>query len=101
MIAQTTAREVLRVTGVPTSKSKRASVQQKRIRAAAPRYMTEAQATALKVAGDQGWSARSIVANAKEKRCAVSIQKGDEVAWIDSEGKLRSEDDILKSAGAV
>lgn len=101
MIAQNTAREVLRVISVPTAKSKRASTQQKRIRAAAPRYMTDAQATALKVAGDQGWVARSIVANAKEQRCAVSIQKGDEVAWIDGNGTLRSEDDIIKSAGAV
>lgn len=101
MIAHTTARDALRVTGVPTTKSKKASNQQKRIRTAAPRYMTEVQAAALKLAGEQGWVARSIVANAKDKRCAVSIQNGDEVAWIDSEGHLRSEDDILKSAGAV
>jgi type III secretion system FlhB-like substrate exporter len=101
MIAHNTAREVLKVISVPTSKSKKASTQQKRIRTAAPRYMTEAQAVALKVAGEQGWVARSIVANAKEQRCAVSIQKGEEVAWIDYTGALRSEDDILKNAGAV
>lgn len=101
MIATTTAREALRVTGVPTSKSKKASIQQRQIRAAAPRYMTDAQALALKVAGEQGWKARSIVANAKEQRCAVSIQKGNEVAWIDANGALRSEDEILKNSGAV
>jgi hypothetical protein len=101
MIAQTTAKEVFRAIRVPSAVSKRASTQQKRIRAAGQRYMTEAQATALKVAGDQGWEARSIVANAKEQRCIISIQKGDEVAWIDGNGTLRSEDDIIKSAGAV
>jgi type III secretion system FlhB-like substrate exporter len=101
MIAHTTAREVLRVTGVPTKKSKKASAQQKAIRTAAPHYMTEVQAEALRVAGEQGWVARSIVANAKEKRCAVSIQNGDEVAWINSEGKLISENDMVKNSGAV
>jgi len=101
MIAQTIANQALKALSVPTARSKTKTAQQKRIRAAAPRYMTVAQAEALRVAGEQGWVARSIVANVKTKRCAVSIQKGEEVAWIDHEGKLKSEDDILRESGAV
>jgi type III secretion system FlhB-like substrate exporter len=101
MIAHNVANQTLRALSVPTAKSKKNTSQQRRIRAAAPRYMTEAQAAALKAAGEHGWVARSIVANAKTKRCAVSIQNGDEVAWIDHEGHLKSEDDILREAGAV
>lgn len=101
MIAQTTANQALRALSVPGAKSKTKTEQQKRIRAAAPRYMTDVQAEALKAAGENGWVARSIVANAKTKRCAVSIQNGEEVAWINHEGKLLSEDDIVKEAGEV
>lgn len=101
MIAHTVANQALRALHVPSAKSKSKTTQEKRIRAAAPRYMTEVQAEALRVAGEQGWTARSIVANAKTKRCAVSIQNGEEVAWIDAEGKLLSEDDMIKQAGVV
>lgn len=100
MIAHVTANEVLRKVGVST-KSKKVTPEAKRIRTAAPRYMSEAQATALRIAGEQGWTARSIVADAKAKRCAVSIEKDGEVAWIASDGSVKSESDIVKSAGAV
>jgi hypothetical protein len=63
--------------------------------------MTDAQVLALKIAGEQGWTARSIVADAKNKRCAVSIEKGDEVAWIVPDGSVKSEDDIVKGSGAM
>lgn len=101
MITNSIASQALRALSVPSAKSKARTPQQRNIRAAAPRYMTEVQAQALKAAGENGWVARSIVANAKTKRCAVSIQNGDEVAWIDHEGKLLSEDDMVKQAGAV
>lgn len=101
MITHTVANQALRALHVPSAKAKAKTVQEKRIRAAAPRYMTAAQAAALKAAGEHGWTARSIVANAKTKRCAVSIQNGEEVAWIDYEGALLSEDDMIKRAGAV
>jgi hypothetical protein len=106
MIAISTAREALRKVGISSIKRKPEktgppSTQQSRIRAAAPRYMTDAQALALKIAGEQGWIARSIVANARDKRCVVSVQKDEDVAWIVSDGSIKSEDDIVKGAGIV
>lgn len=102
MIAQTTAHKVLRQVGVSTNaKKKHVTKNEKALRVAAPRYMTDAQAVALKIAGEQGWKARRIVADAKKKACAVSIEKDGEVAWIASDGSIRSEDDIVKGAGAV
>ena len=101
MIAQTTAKQALRAVSVPTSKKSKPTPNQKRIRAAAPRYMTEAQAVALKVAGEQGWIARSVVASAKHKKCTVSVEKEGEIAWIDSDGVVRSEHDIIKAGGLV
>lgn len=102
MIAHTTAKEALRKVGVSTTKkSKNVTPQHKNIRIAAPRYMTDAQAMALKIAGEQGWVARSIVADSKHKRCAVSIEKDELVAWIVSDGSVKSEDDMVREAGAV
>lgn len=102
MIAQTTAHKVLRQVGVSTStKKKNVTKHEKAMRVAAPRYMTDAQALALKIAGEQGWKARRIVADAKKKACAVCIEKDDDIAWIASDGSVRSEDDIVKGSGAV
>lgn len=100
MIAQTTAHKILRQVGVSTTK-KNITKNEKAIRVAAPRYMTDAQAIALNVAGDQGWKARRIVADAKKKACAVCIEKDGDVAWITPDGTVRSEDDIVKGSGLL
>jgi hypothetical protein len=102
MIASTIANAALRKVGVSTNKNKKNVTRQERaLRAAAPRYMTEAQAVALKVAGENGWTARSIVADAKKHACAVSIEKDGEIVWIASDGTLKTEEDIVKGSGAV
>lgn len=100
MIAQTTANRILRTVGV-SAKKKASTRAEKAISVAAPRYMTEAQAIALRVAGEQGWKARRIVADARKKACAVCIEKDGEVAWVASDGSVRSESDVVKGSGAV
>jgi hypothetical protein len=66
-----------------------------------PNYMSKAQERLLKMAQGDGWVIRSIVSNTKTHKCAIAIEKESEVAWIASDGTLRSETEVLKASGAV
>lgn len=66
-----------------------------------PQYMTKQQGFVLKMAQDAGWVIRSMVANTKTHKVAISLEKDGEVAWIASDGALKSESEVVKASGAV
>ncbi len=66
-----------------------------------PKYMTKQQEFVLKMAQDAGWVIRSMVANTKTHKVAISLEKDGEVAWIASDGALKSESEVVKASGAV
>lgn len=68
---------------------------------APPKYMTKNQEFVLKMAQDAGWVIRSMVANTKTHKVAISLEKDGEVAWIASNGALKSESEVVKASGAV
>ncbi len=68
---------------------------------APPQYMTKQQGFVLKMAQDAGWVIRSMVANTKTHKVAISLEKDGEVAWIASDGALKSESEVVKASGAV
>lgn len=66
-----------------------------------PQYMTKQQGFVLKMAQDAGWTIRSMVANTKTHKVAISLEKDGEVAWIASDGALKSESEVVKASGSV
>jgi hypothetical protein len=66
-----------------------------------PQYMTKTQGFVLKMAQDAGWVIRSMVANTKTHKVAISLEKDGEVAWITSDGSLKSESEVVKASGSV
>lgn len=66
-----------------------------------PQYMTKQQGFVLKMSQDAGWVIRSMVANTKTHKVAISIEKDGEVAWIASDGALKSESEVVKASGSV
>lgn len=66
-----------------------------------PQYMNKKQEFVLKMSQDAGWVIRSMVADTKTHKVAISIEKDGEVAWIASDGLLRSESEVVKASGAV
>lgn len=97
--------EALESIGITTSNSKpkikKLSALQQRLRSAAAAYFTTPQAESLRVAGAHGWTGRGVVTNVKAKKCLVSIVNGNEVAWIDPNGEMKLESEIVKQSGAL
>jgi hypothetical protein len=50
---------------------------------------------------DAGWVIRSMVADTKTHKVAISIEKDGETAWIVSDGSLKSEAEVVKASGSV
>jgi hypothetical protein len=89
--------------GIPltTKKSGLLSSNQRRLKTAAPLYLTDKQAKALQAVGKTGWRGRSIVTDVKSRRCAISIANNDEIAWVTAEGLIEREELVVKHSGML